>query len=92
MPHILSRVDRARVLADLNALRAIRAYKTGVRKPTFSERHTLSLNWLAGQLPTAGLSHHVLENTSDAEIVTGAQVFVETCRRLLTEPALLPLT
>jgi N-carbamoyl-L-amino-acid hydrolase len=30
-----------------------------------------------------GISHHVLENTRDADIITGAQVFVETCRRLL---------
>ena len=30
-----------------------------------------------------GISHHVLENTSDADIITGAQVFVETCRRVL---------
>ena len=29
--------DGARVLADLNALRSIGAYKTGVHKPTFSE-------------------------------------------------------
>jgi N-carbamoyl-L-amino-acid hydrolase len=32
-----------------------------------------------------GISHHWRENTADADIVTGAQVFVETCRRLLTE-------
>jgi beta-ureidopropionase / N-carbamoyl-L-amino-acid hydrolase len=32
-----------------------------------------------------GISHHWSENTGDADIVTGAQVFVETCRRLLTE-------
>ena len=32
-----------------------------------------------------GISHHVLENTGDADIVTGAQVFVESCRRLLEE-------
>src|SRR4051812_34678600 len=55
MPHSLSRIDGARVLADLNALRAIGAYKTGVHKPTFSEPHMLSLKWLAGQLPKAGL-------------------------------------
>ena len=30
-----------------------------------------------------GVSHHWSENTADADIVTGAQVFVETCRRLL---------
>jgi beta-ureidopropionase / N-carbamoyl-L-amino-acid hydrolase len=30
-----------------------------------------------------GISHHWTENTDDADIVTGAEVFVETCRRLL---------
>jgi N-carbamoyl-L-amino-acid hydrolase len=50
------RADGARVLADLNALRGIGAYKTGVHKPTFSEPHRLSLEWLAGQLPEAGLA------------------------------------
>ena len=32
----LSRADGARVLADLQALRAIGTYKTGVHRPTFS--------------------------------------------------------
>jgi beta-ureidopropionase / N-carbamoyl-L-amino-acid hydrolase len=32
-----------------------------------------------------GISHHWSENTADADIVTGAEVFVETCRRLLSE-------
>src|SRR5258708_18975200 len=50
-----SQVDGARVLADLNALRAIGAYKTGVHKPTFSEPHMRSLQWLAQRLPEAGL-------------------------------------
>jgi N-carbamoyl-L-amino-acid hydrolase len=49
-------VDGARVLADLNALRAIGAYKTGVHKPTFSEAHIRSLEWLVERLPTAGLT------------------------------------
>jgi N-carbamoyl-L-amino-acid hydrolase len=48
--------DGARVLADLNALRGIGAYKTGVHKPTFSEPHMRSLQWLAQRLPEAGLS------------------------------------
>jgi N-carbamoyl-L-amino-acid hydrolase len=30
-----------------------------------------------------GISHHWSENTADADIVTGAQVFVDACRRLL---------
>src|SRR5215475_12751618 len=51
----LPRADGARVLADLNALRAIGAYKTGVHKPTFSDAHMRSLEWLAARLPEAGL-------------------------------------
>ena len=31
-----------------------------------------------------GISHHWTENTDDADIVTGAEVFVDACRRLLT--------
>src|SRR5438045_7268607 len=49
----------ARVLADLNALRAIGAYKTGVHKPTFSEPHIRSLQWLAQKLPDAGLAAEI---------------------------------
>src|SRR3954467_7962574 len=56
MPDTLSRANGERVLADLNALRAIGAYKTGVHKPTFSEAHRLSLDWLVQKLPDAGLS------------------------------------
>jgi N-carbamoyl-L-amino-acid hydrolase len=56
MPDKRSLTDGTRVLADLNALRAIGAYKTGVHKPTFSEPHKQSLEWLAGKLPEAGLT------------------------------------
>jgi beta-ureidopropionase / N-carbamoyl-L-amino-acid hydrolase len=55
MPDSNLPVDGARVLADLNALRAIGAYKTGVHKPTFSEPHMRSIKWLAARLPEAGL-------------------------------------
>ena len=55
----LLRVDGGRVLADLYALRAIGAYKTGVHKPTFSEPHMRSLAWLAQRLPEAGLAADV---------------------------------
>jgi N-carbamoyl-L-amino-acid hydrolase len=55
MPDPSLPVDGARVLADLNALRAIGAYKTGVHKPTFSEPHVRSIEWLAEKLPEAGL-------------------------------------
>jgi N-carbamoyl-L-amino-acid hydrolase len=56
MPDNRSHVDGARVLADLNTLRRIGAYKTGVHKPTFSEPHMRSLEWLAQRLPEAGLA------------------------------------
>src|SRR3954447_12763921 len=56
MPDTSSHANGERVLADLNALRAIGAYKTGVHKPTFSEPHRRSLDWLVQKLPDAGLS------------------------------------
>ncbi|MGT2435151.1 hydantoinase/carbamoylase family amidase [Bradyrhizobium betae] len=55
MPDTKSLADGQRVLADLNALRAIGAYETGVHKPTFSEPHKRSLDWLVQKLPEAGL-------------------------------------
>ena len=56
MPDHRLQADGARVLADLTALRGIGAYKTGVHKPTFSEPHMRSLEWLAQRLPEAGLA------------------------------------
>src|SRR5690348_15238541 len=56
MPDHPPQANGARVLADLNALRAIGAYKTGVHKPTFSEPHARSLEWLANKLSEAGLT------------------------------------
>lgn len=56
MPDTQPRADGKRVLADLNALRAIGTYKTGVHKPTFSEPHKQSLDWLVRKLPDAGLN------------------------------------
>jgi beta-ureidopropionase / N-carbamoyl-L-amino-acid hydrolase len=56
MPDNPTQANGERVLADLNALRAIGAYKTGVHKPTFSEPHARSLEWLAKKLPEARLS------------------------------------
>jgi N-carbamoyl-L-amino-acid hydrolase len=32
-----------------------------------------------------GISHHWSENTGDADIISGAQIFVESCRLLLAE-------
>ncbi len=56
MPDKHLHADGTRVLADLNTLRAIGAYKTGVHKPTFSEPHMRSLEWLVARLPEAGLA------------------------------------
>ena len=56
MPDHRLQADGARVLADLNALRGIGTHKTGVHKPTFSEPHLRSLEWLAQRLPEAGLT------------------------------------
>src|SRR5450631_754477 len=56
MPDNRLHADGARVLADLHALRSIGAYKTGVHKPTFSEPHIRSLEWLAQRLAEAGLT------------------------------------
>jgi beta-ureidopropionase / N-carbamoyl-L-amino-acid hydrolase len=56
MPEGYAVTNGARVLADLNALRGIGAYKTGVHRPTFSGAHMRSLEWLAMRLPDAGLA------------------------------------
>src|SRR6202163_3114252 len=56
MPDTSSPVDGARVLADLNALRGIGTYKTGVHKPTFSEPHMRSLEWLSQRVSEAALA------------------------------------
>ncbi|WP_439409189.1 Zn-dependent hydrolase [Bradyrhizobium sp. DASA03076] len=56
MPDTPPHANGERVLADLNALRALGIYKTGVHKPTFSEPHKQSLDWLLRKLPEAGLT------------------------------------
>jgi N-carbamoyl-L-amino-acid hydrolase len=56
MPDVSPQANGERVLADLNALRAIGAYKSGVHRPTFSEPHLASLRWLVDRLPEAGLT------------------------------------
>ena len=45
MPESYAKAVGGRVLADLNALRAIGSFKSGVHKPTFSEAHLRSLEW-----------------------------------------------
>ena len=55
MAELEIKADGGRVLADLNSLRQIGAFKTGVHRPTLSEPHVRSLQWLAERLPEAGL-------------------------------------
>jgi len=59
MPDPQLQADGARVLADLTTLRGFGAYKSGVHKPTFSEPHMRSLEWLAQRLPEAGLAAEI---------------------------------
>ena len=59
MPVQGSKADGARVLTDLDALRTFGAYKTGVHRPTFSEPHVQSLQWLASKLPEAALAPEI---------------------------------
>jgi len=54
-----SKANGTRVLADLNALRAMGAYKTGVHRPTFSDPHIHSLQWLLQKLPEAQLTGEI---------------------------------
>ena len=59
MPDPQLQADGTRVLADLTTLRGFGAYKSGVHKPTFSEPHMRSLEWLAQRLPEAGLAAEI---------------------------------
>lgn len=57
MPDIsIAAFDENRVLRDLYALRRLGAFKTGVHRPTLSQEHIASLNWLTAELPMAGLA------------------------------------
>jgi N-carbamoyl-L-amino-acid hydrolase len=54
-PHAMPKVDTARFLADLNELRQIGAYKTGVHRPTFSPEDMESRRWLMDRMRECGL-------------------------------------
>ncbi len=47
-------IDPDRVLRDLNHLRSMGAYKTGVHRPTLSSEHMASLQWLKSELDALG--------------------------------------
>ena len=82
-----ARMD-ARFQDAIEAASSARADGKSVRMPS-AAGHDAQV--LATVMPSAmlfvpsigGISHHWTENTDDADIVTGAEVFVETCRRLL---------
>ena len=48
-------IDTARFLADLNALRQIGAYKTGVHRPTYTAQDMESRRWLMARMAEIGL-------------------------------------
>jgi beta-ureidopropionase / N-carbamoyl-L-amino-acid hydrolase len=50
------KIDPARVIGHLTTLRRMGAFKTGVHRPTLSKEHIQSLDWLAAELPKAGLT------------------------------------
>ena len=69
-------IDGARVLADLDALRRIGEYKTGVHRPALTGEHLRSLEWLVGKLPEARLAANVdgIGNVLGRSDATGAKL------------------
>ena len=51
----MAQVDKERFLRDLNELRTIGAFKTGVHRPTFSSEDMESRHWLMERLRECGL-------------------------------------
>jgi len=54
-----TRIDGARLLGDLYALRKIGEYKTGVHRPTYSPEDVQSRHWLAARMTEAGLEPEI---------------------------------
>jgi beta-ureidopropionase / N-carbamoyl-L-amino-acid hydrolase len=52
-------IDAARLLGDLNTLRKIGEYKTGVHRPTYSPEDVQSRHWLAARMTEAGLEPEI---------------------------------
>ena len=55
----MSRIDGKRLLGDLQAVRAIGAYRTGVHRPTYSPQDIEARHWLAARLTEAGLDAEI---------------------------------
>lgn len=49
-------ISPARVLGDLNSLRAFGTYKTGVHRPSLSQDDLIARQWLADRMTAGGLS------------------------------------
>jgi N-carbamoyl-L-amino-acid hydrolase len=52
-------IEASRLLADLAALRAFGAFRTGVHRPTYSALDMQSREWLAGRMREAGLAAEI---------------------------------
>ena len=75
--------------AALEAASVVHAGAKSLRMPSGAghDAQVLATVMPAGMLfvpSIGGISHHWTENTADADIVTGAEVFVDACVRLLT--------
>ncbi|MEO1687675.1 MAG: hydantoinase/carbamoylase family amidase [Pseudomonadota bacterium] len=55
----MAKANAERALAELQGLRRIGAYKTGVHRPTLSKEDMVSREWLCGQLRALGHEAHV---------------------------------
>lgn len=55
----MPQIDPARLMGDLNHLRSIGAYRTGVHRPTFSPQDLEARRWLVGRMQQAGMKAHI---------------------------------
>jgi beta-ureidopropionase / N-carbamoyl-L-amino-acid hydrolase len=55
----MSRIDDKRLLGDLQTLRSIGTYRTGVHRPTYSPQDMEARHWLAARLTEAGLEAEI---------------------------------
>lgn len=55
----MPKIDPARLMGDLQHLRSIGAYETGVHRPTFSPQDMEARRWLVGRMREAGLSARI---------------------------------
>ncbi len=55
----MTRIDGTRLLRDLQTLRSIGAYRTGVHRPTYSPADIEARHWLAARLTEAGLDAEI---------------------------------